>query len=309
MLKDMNIFVRSHMSAPEGDQVPAVRVRWEREKRKHAEEPAPKKVAARQRKRRSLPGPRRGEARQAPRTAAEVAQVEAQAQAEKAAELAALELERPVVELRSRRRPRRSRSEPAPCLSDLARPRGGGGRTRRDRWRAAYRARGSGPVVRRGDPRAVHSPRIRRACRPRKVLPVRSAPAADPPIGAAAAPPPAPRARRRKGRRPEERQEGQALVGGSRCGAGEHPEDLAGHEGSRGTQGRRSDEPSFREVQAGRAAEERSGRRPDSGQRVHLRLRARGCHEGPATQIVQFAFKELGLMVTVNQRLDSTRSS
>ncbi|MEZ0334424.1 MAG: translation initiation factor IF-2 N-terminal domain-containing protein, partial [Gemmatimonadales bacterium] len=43
MLKDMNIFVRSHMSALEGDQVSAVRVRWEREKRKHAEEPAPKK--------------------------------------------------------------------------------------------------------------------------------------------------------------------------------------------------------------------------------------------------------------------------
>jgi translation initiation factor IF-2 len=40
MLKDMNIFVRSHMSALENDQVSAVRVRWEREKRKHAEEPA-----------------------------------------------------------------------------------------------------------------------------------------------------------------------------------------------------------------------------------------------------------------------------
>src|SRR6185312_12486704 len=37
MLKDMNIFVRSHMSALENDQVSAVRVRWEREKRKHAE--------------------------------------------------------------------------------------------------------------------------------------------------------------------------------------------------------------------------------------------------------------------------------
>ena len=43
MLKDMNIFVRSHLSALENDQVSAIRVRWEREKRKHAEEPAPKK--------------------------------------------------------------------------------------------------------------------------------------------------------------------------------------------------------------------------------------------------------------------------
>jgi len=43
MLRDMNIFVRSHLSALEPDQVSAVRVRWEREKRKAAEAPAPKK--------------------------------------------------------------------------------------------------------------------------------------------------------------------------------------------------------------------------------------------------------------------------
>jgi translation initiation factor IF-2 len=42
MLKDMGIFVRSHMSGLEDGQVSAVRVRWEREKRK-ADEPAPKK--------------------------------------------------------------------------------------------------------------------------------------------------------------------------------------------------------------------------------------------------------------------------
>ena len=43
MLKDMNIFVRSHLSALESDQVSAVRVRWEREKRRTAEEPSVKK--------------------------------------------------------------------------------------------------------------------------------------------------------------------------------------------------------------------------------------------------------------------------
>ena len=43
MLKDMNIFVRSHLSALESDQVSAIRVRWEREKRKSAEEPGAKK--------------------------------------------------------------------------------------------------------------------------------------------------------------------------------------------------------------------------------------------------------------------------
>jgi translation initiation factor IF-2 len=68
---------------------------------------------------------------------------------------------------------------------------------------------------------------------------------------------------------------------------------------------RRSDEPSFREVQAGRLAEER--------EREKTRIRVNefvsvaelaAAMKVPATQIVQFAFKELGLMVTVNQRLD-----
>src|SRR3954468_11078802 len=113
MLKDMNIFVRSHMSALENDQVSAVRVRWEREKRKHAEEPAPKK--GRRKAVRAEPAPVPVEAKPAKRrrTAAEVAQVEAQAQAEKAAELAALELERPVVEIEE--------TSPAQTLEERAR--------------------------------------------------------------------------------------------------------------------------------------------------------------------------------------------
>ena len=99
MLKEMNIFVRSHMSALENDQVSAIRVRWEREKRKSAEEPTVKK--GRRKAVKAEPAPALAEVKPTKRrrTAAEVAQVEAQAQAEKAAELAALELERPVVEL------------------------------------------------------------------------------------------------------------------------------------------------------------------------------------------------------------------
>src|ERR671915_1234801 len=97
MLKDMNIFVRSHMSALESDQVSAVRVRWEREKRGSAEGPAAKK--GRRKAAKAEPAPVSAEAKPSKRrrTAAEVAQVEAQVQAEKAAELAALELERPVI--------------------------------------------------------------------------------------------------------------------------------------------------------------------------------------------------------------------
>ncbi|MBA3496801.1 MAG: translation initiation factor IF-2 N-terminal domain-containing protein, partial [Gemmatimonadales bacterium] len=98
MLKDMNIFVRSHMSGLENDQVSAVRVRWERDKRKSAEAPTAKKGRRKAVKAEPAPVPVEAKPTKRRRTAAEVAVVEAQAQADKAAELAALELERPVVE-------------------------------------------------------------------------------------------------------------------------------------------------------------------------------------------------------------------
>jgi len=81
---------------------------------------------------------------------------------------------------------------------------------------------------------------------------------------------------------------------------------LQGMKGPAGRKGvRRSDEPSYRDLVAGRLAEEK--------EREKTRIRVNefvsvselaGAMKVPATQIVQFAFKELGLMVTVNQRLD-----
>ncbi|MDQ2669356.1 MAG: translation initiation factor IF-2 N-terminal domain-containing protein, partial [Gemmatimonadota bacterium] len=97
MLRDMNIFVRSHMSALEGDQVAAVRVRWEREKRK-ADEPAPKKSRRRTAKVEEPQTAIEAKPTRRRRTAAEVAQHEAEVaaqQAEKEAERQTLELERP----------------------------------------------------------------------------------------------------------------------------------------------------------------------------------------------------------------------
>ena len=97
MLKDMNIFVRSHLSALENDQVAQIRVRWEREKRKSAEEP-PKKGRRKAVKAAEVaPPPVEVKPAKRRRTAAEVAQHEAEAEAERAAGLAALELERPMV--------------------------------------------------------------------------------------------------------------------------------------------------------------------------------------------------------------------
>ena len=106
MLKDMSIFVRSHMSPLEDGQVSAIRVRWEREKRKAAapEEPAPKKTRkkAATTKAAKEPEPVEDDANKPAkrrRTAAEVAKVEEQAEAERVAEalrLEAIELARPV---------------------------------------------------------------------------------------------------------------------------------------------------------------------------------------------------------------------
>src|SRR5574338_971719 len=75
--------------------------------------------------------------------------------------------------------------------------------------------------------------------------------------------------------------------------------------GGSGKRGKRDDSPTYTQLQAGLAAEER--------QKEKTRVRVNefvsvaelaAAMKVPATQIVQFAFKELGLMVTVNQRLD-----
>jgi translation initiation factor IF-2 len=78
---------------------------------------------------------------------------------------------------------------------------------------------------------------------------------------------------------------------------------LAGMKG--GPRKRRADEPSYRDLLATKSAEEREREKT----RIHVYefisvSELAGLMKVPATQIVQFAFKELGMMVTVNQRLD-----
>src|SRR6185312_11324317 len=80
---------------------------------------------------------------------------------------------------------------------------------------------------------------------------------------------------------------------------------LQGMKGPAGRKGRRPDEPSFRELEAGRLAEEKE--REKTLIRVNEFISVSELATAmkvPATQIVQFAFQVLGLMVTVNQRLD-----
>ena len=331
MLKDMNIFVRSHLSALESDQVSAVRVRWEREKRR-TEEPAAKK--GRRKAAKAEPAPAAVEAKPSKRrrTAAEVAQVEAQVQAEKAAEMAALELERPVMEpeeavptqsLEERARALFKDLPPAPPQAEET-----------EVVTEAEPVNGASPEVPLFRPTLPPAsvpnrapfipPRVQRPAptAPRGPKPVfsSSAPAAPARPGSGPSRPGAPARPGSDRNAPPVRTFGpDAEKGGGRKKGKKGKRSsvdqeavhanilrtLQGMKGPAGRKGRRTDEPSFREVQAGRMAEEKE--REKTLIRVNEFISVSELATAmkvPATQIVQFAFKELGLMVTVNQRLD-----
>jgi translation initiation factor IF-2 len=322
MLKDMNIFVRSHLSALENDQVSAVRVRWEREKRKSAEEPTAKKGRRKAVKAEPAQAPVEPRPAKRRRTAAEVAVAEAQAESERAAELAALELERPIIHELEEAAPTQSLEERAKALFKDLPPAPAEPYDEAAAGEQAPPARpadATPPPPRRttpGDsPRAPFiPPRIQRPpASPRGPKPVfsSSAPAAPGRPGAPARPgqsgPPArtfgPDAEkggsRKKGKKGKRSMVDQDAVQANILRT------LQGMKGGAGRKGRRSDEPSFRDVQAGRMAEEKEKEKTRIRVNEFISVsELAGAMKVPATQIVQFAFKELGLMVTVNQRLD-----
>jgi translation initiation factor IF-2 len=337
-LKEMNIFVRSHLSALETGQVSAVRVRWERDKRKNAEEPKPKKG-----RRKAAPEPEVVAAPAAPvrrrRTAAEVAKVEAEAQAEaevQASALAALEAEREL-----------AREEAA-----------GAARSLEDRARELFKD--LPPLeVEAADTAAPVAPPIRR--RIDELFPASQAPAAPPadgprtapdapvaprkpfippriqrpaPASSAPAPSGAPAGRRgppARGPRPvfssatgpsevarprefgPDAKKGDFKKGKKKRGKNQVDQEavsknilktMKGMKGSRKSRSR-SDEPSYRDVVAGRLAEEREKEKTRIRVNEFISVsELADLMKVPSSQIVQFAFKELGLMVTVNQRLD-----
>ncbi|HWB39696.1 MAG TPA: translation initiation factor IF-2 N-terminal domain-containing protein, partial [Gemmatimonadales bacterium] len=323
MLKDMNIFVRSHLSALENDQVSAIRVRWEREKRKSAEEPTAKKGRRKAVKAEPAPTPAEPRPTKRRRTAAEVAVAEAQAQSEREAELAALELERPVVPEMEEAAPAQSLEERARALfKDLppapAEPYEETTTTTEEP--AAARPTDAAPAPPRRvtpteSPRAPFiPPRIQRPpASPRGPKPVfsssapsapgRSGPPARPGQGAPPARTFGPDAEkgggRKKGKKGKRSMVDQDAVQANILRT------LQGMKGAPGRKGRRPDEPSFRELQAGRLAEEREKEKTRIRVNEFISVsELAAAMKVPATQIVQFAFKELGLMVTVNQRLD-----
>ncbi len=362
MLKDMNVFVRSHLSALENDQVAAIRVRWEREKRKSAEDPAQKK-GRRKAVKAVDAAPAAAEVKPVKRrrTAAEVAVHEAEAEAERAAGLAALELERPLVadapdpvtaqSLEERARALFKDPPPAavdaPADGDSAAPAAPSApeplfrRTAPPETSSPFAA---APSTSAGTPLAPANPtptrapfippRIQRTPQPSQhgggggsggrsgggsgggrpnagpPRPVFSSsapgggparPGADRPAPARSFGPDAEKGgSRKKGKKGKRSSVDQDAV------TANITRTLQGMKGPAGRKGRgRTDEPSYRDVVAGRAAEEKE--REKTLVRVNEFISVSELASAmkiSATQIVQFAFKEMGMMVTVNQRLD-----
>jgi translation initiation factor IF-2 len=372
MLREMNVLVRSHMSALEPDQVAAIRVRWEREKRKSAEPATPKKGRRKVAAPEPEPAPVEAKPVRRRRTAAEVAEQEAKAavEAEHEAPKAPVFEEvapitekaadtKPVMSIEERARllfkdlPATSESvtptapdapapeapeAPAPAAADAAPPAPVAPVTDEPAAPKAPAAPVTPPPARpaaAAPPRPAAPPAAAAGAPPVKApfIPPRvpRPPAGGPPRASSApggarprpvfsssqpaaprTPPPGPGGPRFG---PDAQPGGGRKKGGKKGKKGFVDQDqvqanilktLQGMKGaSTGRRRTRSDEPSYRDIIASRTAEEK--------EREKTRIRVNefvsvaelaDLMKIPAKEIVAFAFKELGLMVTVNQRLD-----
>src|SRR5213596_1146054 len=311
MLKELDIFVRSHLSPLKPEQVALMRARWEREKRKQKDAPAPPKrrraVKAAEPVVAAAPEARPKRRR---RTAAEMAAVEAEAQAE-----AAIEAER---ELKAR-----EALEAAKAVDEEEKP------SLEERAAALFKelpvAEEAGAESANAAPAAAHAaasftasapPLPPAAARPVIPTPVRPKPVASATPGGAVPAPPRPVAsaapgaipleerRREKGKK---RKKGKKSLVDQEAVAQNISRTLASIKGPVAKKGahRREEGPSFREV------EEQKRRDEKEREKTLVRVtefitvsELANILKVPAKEIVGFAFKELGQMVTINQRLD-----
>jgi len=317
MLKEMDIFVRSHLTPLKDEQVSLMRARWERDKRKQREPAAaPKRRRASKAAEPAAPVAPVAEARpmRRRRTAAEVAAADAAAAEAAAAEAAEVEMARLALETAAREqeeeRPAVSLEERAAALfKDLAPA------------EPAESASPAAPSLSAPAP-AAHSvaappprPFIPTPVRPRPVA--RATPSGGGPGGpggggvpprpvASAAPgaQPVDERRREKGKK---RKKGKKSLVDQEAVAQNISRTLTTMKGPIGKKGvhRREEGPTFREVQEEKRREEKE--REKTLVRVTEFITVSelaNILKVPPTQIVTFAFKELGQMVTINQRLD-----
>ncbi len=309
MLKEQDIFVRSHLSPLKPEQVALMRARWEREKRKQKDAPA----ALKRRRAVKVAEPVAavepdGRPKRRRRTAAEMAAVDAEAQAE-----AAVEAER---ELKAR-----EALEAAKAVEEEQRP------SLEERAAALFKelpvAEDAGAESASAAPAAAHvaapfaaSPIPPASARPSIPTPVRPKPVASATPGGAVPAPPRPVAsaapgtlpleerRREKGKK---RKKGKKSLVDQEAVAQNISRTLASIKGPVTRKGahRREEGPSFREV------EEQKRRDEKEREKTLVRVtefitvsELANILKVPAKEIVGFAFKELGQMVTINQRLD-----
>src|SRR6266550_3391079 len=316
MLKEMDIFVRSHLTPLKDEQVALMRARWEREKRKQKEpatpakrrravkavvEPTPAPVAEARPKRRR-------------RTAAEVAAADEAAALVAAAEAAEADKARQALEAAAREqeeeRPAASLEERAAALfKDLAPAESTQAPVETSSAFAPAAAPPPPPSAAPGSPLPM-PPRqfIPTPVRPRPVASATpSGPVPAPPRPVASAAPgalPLDERRREKGKK---RKKGKKSLVDQEAVAQNISRTLATLKAPVGKKGvhRREEGPTFREVQEERRREERE--REKTLVRVTEFVTVSelaSTLKVPPTQIVTFAFKELGQMVTINQRLD-----
>jgi len=318
MLKEMDIFVRSHLSPLKPEQVALMRARWERDKRKQKEAPAaPKRRRAAKAAEPVAAAPEGGaRPKRRRRTAAEVAAADAEAQAE-----AAIEAER--------EQKAREVLEAAKAVDDEEKP------SLEERAAALFKdlpvaeepateSLAAGPFAGSAAPAApaAHSAHPASAASappaPRSVIPtpVRPKPVASATPGGPVPPPPRPVAsaapgtlpleerRREKGKK---RKKGKKSLVDQEAVAQNISRTLASIKGPVGRKGvhRREEGPSFRDLEEQKRREEKE--REKTLVRVTEFITVSelaNILKVPAKEIVSFAFKELGQMVTINQRLD-----
>jgi len=309
MLKEQDIFVRSHLSPLKPEQVALMRARWEREKRKQKDAPAaPKRRRAVKAAEPVAAVEPDGRPKRRRRTAAEMAAVDAEAQAE-----AAIEAERELKAREALEAARAVEEEQKPSLEERAAA----------LFKEPPVAEEAGAESASAAPAAAHaaapfttSPLPPASARPMIPTPVRPKPVASATPGGAVPAPPRPVAsaapgaspleerRREKGKK---RKKGKKSLVDQEAVAQNISRTLASIKGPVARKGahRREEGPSFREV------EEQKRRDEKEREKTLVRVtefitvsELANILKVPAKEIVGFAFKELGQMVTINQRLD-----
>ena len=320
MLKEMDIFVRSHLTPLKDEQVSLMRARWERDKRKQKQPTAPPK-----RRRAAVnavePAPEPvavdGRPRRRRRTAAEVAAADAAAAEVAAAEAAEVERTRLALETAVREQ---EEEKAAPSLEeraaalfkDLAPAEAEPAAPAAHLTFAPAPAAPSTPSF--SPPPAASPPTrpfIPTPVRPRPMPVARGTPSGPgstvPPRPVASAAPGAPPLDERRREKGKKRKKGKKSLVDQEAVAQNISRTLATLKAPVGKKGvhRREEGPTFREVQEEQRRAERE--REKTLVRVTEFITVSelaSTLKVPPTQIVTFAFKELGQMVTINQRLD-----